>query len=251
MIIILAFEVRTSKAIFIFIYANPFFGCSVFLLLLKLGCTSSEAPTNKQLAQTHCGSCHAFPEPELLDQTTWEESVLPQMALRMGIAPSNINDPKVQQSYYHLTESGLYPRPALISIEDWEKIEEYYLSLAPDSLSTHNDTLPTTPQFAIHQPDRLLPPAVTCVYFHPETQQMLVADHTQRQLLAIGKDKTAQQLMPQNKLVSHIQSVSPEQSGQSSLLITYLGEDIRPGDRPSGEVAEVVLTSDTVLSSRN
>ncbi|MGD1895304.1 MAG: hypothetical protein ACFB15_32525, partial [Cyclobacteriaceae bacterium] len=70
---------------------------------------------SEQLAQTHCGSCHAFPKPDLLDKATWQKSVLPQMALRMGIAPANINDPKIQQAYYHLTETGLYPRPALIS----------------------------------------------------------------------------------------------------------------------------------------
>lgn len=226
----------------------PFLYYSIFLLLLELGCTSSEAPTNEQLAQTHCGSCHAFPDPELLDRTTWEESVLPQMALRMGIAPSNINDPKIQQSYYHLTESGLYPRPALISNEDREKINNYYLSLAPDSLPATSGSLSVTEQFVPHQPEQELPPAVTCVYFHPENQQMLVSDHTQGKLLAIGSEGKAQPMMTQNKLVSHIQSLPHNQPNQSSLLITYLGEDIRPGDRPSGEVAEVILTSDTVLS---
>ncbi|WKN41442.1 FG-GAP repeat domain-containing protein [Tunicatimonas pelagia] len=202
----------------------------------------------EQLAQTHCSSCHAFPEPDLLDRATWQGSVLPQMALRMGIAPANINESKIQQAYYHLTETGLYPRPALISTEDWEKIVQFYDSLAPESLPVISDSLPITKQFAFHQPEKKLPPAATCVYFHQETQQMLVADHTQGQLLTIGSEWEAQPLLSQTKLISHIQSFSSNQPDQSSLLITYLGENIRPEDRPSGEVAEVVLASDTVLS---
>ncbi len=203
---------------------------------------------SEQLAQTHCGSCHAFPKPDLLDKATWQKSVLPQMALRMGIAPANINDPKIQQAYYHLTETGLYPRPALISTEDWEKIVQFYDSLAPESHPVISDSLPITNQFLPHQPEKKLPPAVTCVYFHQETQQMLVADHTQGQLLAIGSDWKAQPLVPQTKLISHIQNLSNNQPDQSSLLITYLGENIRPEERPSGEVAEVVLSPDTLLS---
>ena len=220
-----------------------------YSLLLELACTSTgEVASEEQLARTHCGSCHAFPKPDLLDRATWQESVLPQMALRMGIAPSNINDPKIQQAYYHLTETGLYPRPALISTEDWEKIVQFYDSLAPESLPVISDSLPITHQFLPHQPEKKLPPAVTCVYFHHEMQQMLVADHTQGQLLTIDSEWEALQLVPQTKLISYIQALPSNQPDQSSLLITYLGENIRPEDRPSGEVAEVILTKDTTLS---
>jgi hypothetical protein len=216
-----------------------------FSLLSLMACTSAtEVASEEQLARTYCGSCHAFPEPDLLDQATWQNSVLPQMALRMGIAPANINDPKIQQAYYHLTEAGLYPRPALISEEEWKKIEQYYLSLAPESLPTHSDSLPITPQFAVHQPDRRLPPAVTCVYFHQETQQMLVADHTQGKLAPVSLEAEFQPLQTHTKLVSHIQAIPGNSSNQSELLVTYLGENIRPEDPPSGEVVRVTLTSD-------
>lgn len=221
----------------------------LYLLFSGLACTpASNMTPGEQLARTHCGSCHTFPEPDLLDRATWQSSVLPQMALRMGIAPANINDPKIQQAYYHLTETGLYPRPALISTENWQKITQFYESLAPDSLPVVSEDLPITNQFTFHQPERRLPPAVTCVYFQEETQQMLVANHTQGQLLTIGSDWKAQPLVAQTKLVSHVQSLPNNQPGQSSLLITYLGEDIRPEGRPSGEVAEVVISPDTLLS---
>ncbi|MFD3000170.1 hypothetical protein ACFS7Z_07345 [Pontibacter toksunensis] len=41
--------------------------------------------TGQQLAQACCRTCHAFPEPELLDKKTWQQGVLPQMALRLGL----------------------------------------------------------------------------------------------------------------------------------------------------------------------
>ena len=129
------------------------------VLCLAIACQDHNASPDegRQLAQVHCSSCHAFPEPTLLDRTTWKEKVLPQMGLRMGIAPDNTQDPQIQQAFYYLTEADLYPRPALLSLEEWGKICQFYDSLAPDSLATVTDSLPLTSLFAIHRPDSTLP----------------------------------------------------------------------------------------------
>ena len=37
------------------------------------------------LAKQYCASCHLFPEPQLLDKKTWQDGVLPNMAMRLGI----------------------------------------------------------------------------------------------------------------------------------------------------------------------
>ena len=207
-------------------------------------CGQADRPPSEaqQLAQTHCSSCHAFPEPSLLDQTTWAQRVLPQMALRMGVAPNNTHDPSIQQAYFHLSEAGLYPRPARVSPEDWEKIRQFYESQAPDSLPIITDSLPVTSQFVARVPDRTLPPAVTYVHFHQQTQQMWVADHTQGQVVAINSDGKAHAVLSQRKLVSHMQELPATAPHQLRLLVTYLGEDIRPADPASGEVAEVILS---------
>src|SRR5687767_9822554 len=41
--------------------------------------------TGEELAKAYCATCHLFPEPLLLDKTTWKERVLPNMGWRLGI----------------------------------------------------------------------------------------------------------------------------------------------------------------------
>ena len=57
------------------------------VVMSGLYCTSNEErlTEGEQLAKTHCASCHAFPEPDLLDKKTWANEVLPKMAELMYV----------------------------------------------------------------------------------------------------------------------------------------------------------------------
>jgi hypothetical protein len=78
--------------------------------------------------------CHQFPEPELLDKKTWNNDVLPNMGLRMGIKIPDINPyAGTPPEDLNLVKSlGIYPEMAIISDENWNKIVEYYIKNAPD-----------------------------------------------------------------------------------------------------------------------
>ncbi|MHA4843461.1 FG-GAP repeat domain-containing protein [Flavitalea antarctica] len=87
----------------------------------------------EKLARIHCQSCHDFPDPSLLDVTSWEEGVLPQMGPRLGIFkhnfkyyPSFKNDPNL--------DGGYYPSQPLIDARQWQQILDYYLATSPDTL---------------------------------------------------------------------------------------------------------------------
>ena len=95
----------------------------IYLLLIVIFIISCnfEVDKEQQLARTHCGSCHQFPEPVLLDKTTWREGVLPQMAKYLGIDPifqSPLND----------------KAKPIVSIAEWRRIVTYYLKNAPEQL---------------------------------------------------------------------------------------------------------------------
>jgi mono/diheme cytochrome c family protein len=75
----------------------------------------------KALSKKHCISCHQYPEPALLDKTTWERGVLPVMAGKLGIQQE-------MGTYYMDTHSQ-------ISLDDWRKIIRYYSSVAPKKLT--------------------------------------------------------------------------------------------------------------------
>jgi hypothetical protein len=96
----------------------------------------------KSLAAIHCQSCHLFPDPQLLNATTWEAGVLPQMGPRLGIFdhfashyPSSKNDPNLDRDFY--------PKKPVITAEEWQSIIDYYTALSPDSMQAQvrNDTV--------------------------------------------------------------------------------------------------------------
>jgi hypothetical protein len=89
--------------------------------------------SGKELADIHCVSCHLKPEPELLDKTTWEKGVLPEMAYYLGAKP--ISDKFFNMSQDEIAAavaSNLYPNAPILAEEDWLKIVNYYTTNAPE-----------------------------------------------------------------------------------------------------------------------
>lgn len=116
---------------------------TIFLLALSLVTFSScqnDQQKGEQLAKTYCSSCHEFTPPELLDKETWEKSVLPEMAFRMGL-PS----PVISKKSFDELPAALptIPNPPIISETDFQLITKYFLRLAPDSLKRSKKIEPT------------------------------------------------------------------------------------------------------------
>jgi hypothetical protein len=105
-----------------------------FVILIFMGFVYRSPPSGEELAKIYCASCHLFPEPSLLDKTTWRDRVLPNMGWRLGIRKSGVNpymeidkDEAVLVKKVHV-----FPEKTLISRTDWNKIEQYYFKEAPD-----------------------------------------------------------------------------------------------------------------------
>ena len=107
------------------------------VILLVSSCLD-QAQKDERLAHKACASCHLFPEPELLSKKTWEHSVFPQMAFRMGVDFTHLSEiseddrPEVMKSL---------PPNALVSTVDWEAIKRFYNDKAPDSLHVVVETI--------------------------------------------------------------------------------------------------------------
>jgi hypothetical protein len=116
-------------------------GLTAICLVIILNASCGKVQTDPEaLAKRHCSSCHVFPDPSLLDKQTWKSGVLPEMAFRMGRDLSNLQhiDP-----VEHPQVLGTIPEPQLTD-EEWNKIREYYLSLAPDSLTLPRENIVST-----------------------------------------------------------------------------------------------------------
>jgi hypothetical protein len=89
------------------------------------------------LAMQWCQSCHAFPEPSLLDKQSWEAYILPRMGYFLGIYPDSVPRESLIEPNYGgvlVERAGIYPKERLIDLADWEAIQAFYLESAPDSL---------------------------------------------------------------------------------------------------------------------
>lgn len=103
----------------------------------QVGLIPEKQTTGKGLAKIYCASCHKFTEPKELDKKTWENSVLPNMAFRLGLEIKGKNrydgiDPKELPI---IKKMNIYPDKPMIKKEDWDLIKDYYIKNAPEKLN--------------------------------------------------------------------------------------------------------------------
>ncbi len=58
---------------------------TLILISIATYCRQPDLPSGVELAQVHCTSCHALPQPEELNKDTWRDIVLPRMGQFVGI----------------------------------------------------------------------------------------------------------------------------------------------------------------------
>ncbi len=111
-----------------------------FLIFAMASCGPSKEEKGRVLFNSYCASCHMAPEIQSLPKYLWENRVLPEMGLRLGISDS-LYDPLKGlpfQEQEAILNTGAYSFTPLIKKEDWKILKEYILNMAPDSLPTSN-----------------------------------------------------------------------------------------------------------------
>ncbi len=94
---------------------------------------ASSIDSGEVLAKQYCQSCHAFPEPSMLDVKSWEQGVLPNMGPRLGIFNFKWNAYPSMRRDRNLP-AGYYPSRPLLTPDEWQHIMDYYLAMAPDAM---------------------------------------------------------------------------------------------------------------------
>ncbi|MCM4166134.1 hypothetical protein KCTC52924_03054 [Arenibacter antarcticus] len=90
-----------------------------------------------QLARIHCSNCHLFVPPDSLPKFSWKNDVLPAMAHRLGIyngdhQPDSLFDRGSGGDI--VRKANIFPEQPLLARADWDKIVDYYIDNAPDSM---------------------------------------------------------------------------------------------------------------------
>ena len=91
-------------------------------------------PTGEELARIYCATCHIFPDPSLLDKSTWKDHVLPNMGWRLGIRKPGDNPfADIENDEAQIVKAlNVYPNEPLITKENWQKIVAYFMLKAPN-----------------------------------------------------------------------------------------------------------------------
>lgn len=174
---------KCSRIVICFLYVSVF-ACSSpkekegFDLLTEMGQPSLELE-GKALAEIYCKACHAFPEPGLLDNETWKQGVLPDMRRRMGLI--NEEDFGVAVGEDNDAPPGIYAASPLITGVVWQKIQDYYLTNAPERLAASTvweTAVKTTDLFGVHIPHfpNKRPSLTTLVRFNTKKKLIYVGD---------------------------------------------------------------------------
>ncbi len=149
----------------------------------KMVSTITISDSGKILAQDYCQRCHLFPEANLLDKKTWKESVLPNMALRLGLKHEGLSgyEGLPEEEIREIKSLGIYPDQPLISEEDWQKIVDYYVKMAPENPLPQISALPVNhvlPQFSIQtlSVGENTIPKTTMLEFSPDAKELYVGD---------------------------------------------------------------------------
>lgn len=218
---------------------------SASLLLLFFACQTSEPPlTGEALAKIHCGSCHAYPEPALLDRRSWDEHILPRMGYLLGALPLDsvgvsFIEPAVREAVFQ--NHYIARRESPITPQQWRAIRDFYLKNAPAKpLEVAKPGVERTlPQFSVKFPaHHLSPPSTTLVKFLGN--DLFLGDvHTQR-LYQFDQDLALQNMantapapvclneVPEGYLVTSMGSFSPTDMANGQVLFLPKSSERQP-----------------------
>ncbi|QHT68358.1 VCBS repeat-containing protein [Rhodocytophaga rosea] len=139
------------------------------------------------MAQGICGSCHLFPEPELLDKKTWQKGVLPQMAMRLGFISLKDNpyEQFSSQEIRLIIKSMVFPSQPIVDSATWNRIVNYYISLAPEKPLPQMQKNPVKSEWHAFLPTetKLFPaktPAITMVKYNPAKKLWFLGNRENR-----------------------------------------------------------------------
>lgn len=179
-------------------------------------------------SRASCVSCHAYPEPGLLERGAWP-AVLNRMKLFTGLAKPDVarmNNPELAAN------TNIFPSQPLISAEAWTAIESYYQAEAPEHQpALRRPLIPETlPLFAPVALGFTVPsPTTTFVSISAGERGVLFADAKTEMLSLVRNDGTLVWSADASNIVTCVRNIA-----ESSFAVGI--GDFFPSDDLLGEL---------------
>ena len=188
------------------------------------------------LAQDWCSSCHAYPDPQLLDRDTWIDLVLPQMGARLGFSSFRGEPYGVDAD----TPDGVFAERSIMDQADWERIVSFYEGSAPEQLTLPDpQTRIRLDLFSIETPVSNSDfPTSTAILIDETAQRVLVGDSYELdiEIYDAGLNKLTE--IRSGGAVSRIRALP-----LGGYLATTMGGNIGQGEQPFGLLIALQPTS--------
>ncbi len=210
-------------------------------------CTNSTRPSSPspsglsggELAKLHCGSCHQFVHPEILTKSIWSKDVLPAMGHRMGIysdgeRPDSLFDKGSGREAIEV--ANIFPEHPVLAKEDWEKIVNYYVAQAPDTLTRVRNRVKIKnglKHFSYKEAHHSLPPSLTTlVKILPENRGIVYGDTKPgiNKLIFLNENLHKESELSFKTAPIHYAEKS------DTLYLTTIGKNPFPNDRKDGDL---------------
>ncbi|MDR8392548.1 VCBS repeat-containing protein [Aliifodinibius sp. S!AR15-10] len=240
---------RKSKIIFIVVGV-----LFVVAILLQLSINTQQPDTGahqtindpdllegKRLSEIHCSTCHKYPNPKLLPWRTWRFETLGAMAPFLGVKdPSSSGSSHDQRSNPYIPKN-IYPSEPQVTQEEWQKIRNYYLYVAPQELAfeemkprIREDSLFFRASYPTYRPKNL--PSVSAVEFDPKNKLIYLGDSNEKKLLVFNQTLDLINSRPIDSPLSQIEILNDTvKQIPRDLLLTFIG-NFDPSDAPYGSV---------------
>lgn len=194
----------------------------MWLLLVSV----APAADGRLAARKACAMCHVFPEPELLDRESWRVGVLPRMGGLLGV--TDVIDEGAPE--------GTYPEVPLVTVEEWEAIEAYYLAAAPEALPVAGrvEAGGLGGWFEVERVGRGGGAATTAVAVDEEGQVIVVGDAGGKRLVIYSEDLEVVDTIGLGGV-----PVEVRVEGRRRYLVTVIGAEVGPNHRAEGKVVRV------------
>ncbi|WP_419698219.1 FG-GAP-like repeat-containing protein [Mucilaginibacter sp. NFX135] len=164
---------------------------SGFFVLTALICLNSftiktvplKNDDGKLLFTRYCTTCHMEPDPASLTKEIWQNHVLPTMASRMGIIYPNYDPLRglSDEEREIVKKNHIIPDEPTLTNEEYGKIVNYILSIAPDSVSldekrlTRNSPLKQFERQDIPISEKV-PSLITGLEYNTQTNTLWISD---------------------------------------------------------------------------
>ncbi|HEY1171385.1 MAG TPA: FG-GAP-like repeat-containing protein [Verrucomicrobiae bacterium] len=193
--------------------------------------TASKSPAleARTLAQSACSTCHLFPEPSTLDQSSWKHEILPKMRKMMGMEPF---DYEIAPGGSLLKQKRPFPAAPAMSEKEWQNLVRYYLSEAPAAMEAAPTALPAAPRPPLrgeYSAWRADSPAVSLIKIDPSNRRLYVADALSGNLLFFDDRGRLGGGIQLNQPVVHMALST------NGFFLTSIGS-LYPSDEAKGEV---------------